>query len=358
MSLDYSKWDKIGDDDDDDGGGGGLASASPKDVAKELQRIQKEGGNDALQQLQDQMAAMKKVALAEKQRLAALEQKHRSSSSSSSAETETPAGKLKGTLHSQAEAMRAQLEKLELEKKKLADQEARVMQLAAAGDGASVLRFMEEQGLDRESIQRMLGGSDQDTQEVVKGHCDRQAPAASDDSFEKPLQVAEALHAVVTGTGPVPVSSGTQKKEQQPKGEEEKEGKEGRRGAPPGAPPQRGKAKKAAGTSAAVQQPEYSQRQVDGGMTIEVVVQLPALSSAKDVQLDVAPWDLRLSATASASAASSSSSSSSPSSSSGMVPTTYLLNFKLAQRVDPDGVKAKWLKKDKALRLRLPVAVL
>ena len=29
--------------------------------------------------------------------------------------------------------------------------------------------------------------------------------------------------------------------------------------------------------------------------------------------------------------------------------------FKLAARVDPDGVKAKWLKKDQALRLRLPL---
>ena len=39
--------------------------------------------------------------------------------------------------------------------------------LAAAGDGESVLRFFESQGMSRDDIQRMMGGNDADTKEVL-----------------------------------------------------------------------------------------------------------------------------------------------------------------------------------------------
>ena len=41
------------------------------------------------------------------------------------------------------------------------------IQLAAAGDGESVMRFFESQGLTPTDIQRMMGGSEADTAEVL-----------------------------------------------------------------------------------------------------------------------------------------------------------------------------------------------
>ena len=174
---------------------------------------------------------------------------------------------VKKTLNAQADVMRNELERLRLEQEKM---DAKQKELASAGDGASILKFFESQGLSREDMQRMMGGNSDDTKAVIEQaqKIDVKLDADKEKQIETTLRVAEEISAVVTGDEET-LKEKTQKidNEKQEKREES--------------------------TIAQIIIPEYVQK-LEKKNELVITVKLPRLSSAQNCLLDVSETQFRL----------------------------------------------------------------
>ena len=141
--VDYSRWDKIIEEEE-------KAEQSQK-LTQDLIKIQQEKP-EAIQKMKEELEAMK---------INALKVKNNQKQSGN-------AGDMKKTFNSQADVMRSELERLKKEQEKMDAKQKELEQLASAGDGASILKFFEAQGLSREDMQRMLGGNNDDSKSVIE----------------------------------------------------------------------------------------------------------------------------------------------------------------------------------------------
>ena len=376
--VDYSKWDNMTFDDDD--AAAPTSTSTPPTLASptastladpfsslDLEAIKRDNP-ERLPEILRQIQEVKSAALAEKER-------HASASvgqGSNRAATAATAGGsgVSSSLSGAADAMRDQLATIRRDQEKLEEQAAHVEQLASAGDIRSVLEYMEAQGMDRGAIQRMLGGSDGDTDAVLTDHVEAQVPSMSGDtqaSMDRQLEVADQVHRAIAGEH-VGVGAGREAggeadgevdaeahdgeaKRRSLDDTESKAGKDdplalGRPSeaftvSPDGASvillPQyqvQVKESKAAGAAAGA-----------AAGLVEVEVALPSLNGIAELELDVSDWFVKVSAPVPADRATPA----------GQV-QRYLIRFKLPRAVRNDEAKAKWLKKRSSLRLRLPLA--
>ena len=172
--VDYSRWDKIIEEEE-------KAEQSQK-LTQDLIKIQQEKP-EAIQKMKEELEAMKINALANNQKQSG------------------NAGDMKKTFNSQADVMRSELERLKKEQEKMDAKQKELEQLASAGDGASILKFFEAQGLSREDMQRMLGGNNDDSKSVIEKaqKANIKLDPEKEKQIEQSLQIAEEVSAIVTG---------------------------------------------------------------------------------------------------------------------------------------------------------------
>ena len=292
--VDYSRWDKIVEDDE-------KQEQSAK-LMSDMLKVQKEKPEE-IEKMKLELERMKIEALKAKQNL------HAGNRNGSKA--------VKKTLNAQADVMRNELERLRLEQEKMDAKEKELERLASAGDGASILKFFESQGLSREDMQRMMGGNSDDTKEVIEKaqKVDVKLAADKEKQIETTLRVAEEISAVVTGDEKT-LKETSQKidNEKQEKYEES--------------------------SIAQIIIPEYLQKIRKKKNELVITVKLPRLSSAQNCLLDVSDTQFRLRAKIESDTD---------------TPEEYLLNFELKQQIDAKSTKAKWIKSDNALKVSLPI---
>ena len=292
--VDYSRWDKIVEDEE-------KQEQSAK-LMSDMLKIQKEKPEE-IEKMKLELERMKSEALKAKQNIRA------NSKSGSKA--------VKKTLNAQADVMRNELERLRLEQEKIDAKQKELERLASAGDGASILKFFESQGLSREDMQRMMGGNSDDTKAVIEQaqKIDVKLDADKEKQIETTLAVAEEISAVVTGDEET-LKEKTQKidNEKQEKREES--------------------------TIAEIIIPEYVQKIRKKKNELVITVKLPRLSSAQNCLLDVSETQFRLRAKIESDTD---------------LREEYLLSFELKQRIDAESTKAKWIKSDNALKVSLPI---
>jgi len=212
--------------------------------------------------------------------------------------------------------------------------------------------------MSRDEIQRMMGGSDADTDAVLATTADS-ALADPDPSLSAAadgvLDVVADLEAALLTNEPLPFAAGSSA---------------GGPLARPEAGPEAGPAAAAAASAVETLLPAFSQR--IAGASVVVVVDLPRLTGAGDASLDIAPRYLKLRGAVpqggapqqpppppqvggapggeSAGEAAGNSSSFSPR-------AEYLLSIELSETVDPAAATAKWSKKKKTLTVTIPIVV-
>ena len=375
--VDYSKWDNMAFDDDDDDATTSSSTSTVSTLAgpatnladpfasldlEAIKRDQPERLPEILRQIQE----VKSAALAEKER-------HAASVGNRAATAATAGGSdASSSLSGAADAMRDQLAAIRRDQEKLEEQSARVEQLASAGDIKSVLEYMEAQGMDRGAIQRLLGGSDGDTDAVLTDHVEAQVPTMSVDTqarMDRQLEVADQVHRAIAGEH-VDAGVGTRREagveadgEVDGEVDAEAHGGEAKRRSLDDA-----EAKVAMNDPLALGRPSEAFTVIPDGASVillpqyqvqvkeskaagaaaglvEVEVALPSLSGIAELELDVSDWFVKVSAPVPADRATPA----------GQV-QRYLIRFKLPRAVRSDEAKAKWLKKRSSLRLRLPLA--
>jgi len=324
--VDYSKWDFIEDEDEElktpsspsrsrapgDGAAGRVDGAGGLDpgLMRQLETLKTEDP-DKLKDLEAELEMMKSRALEQKARASA------GGGGTGVGET----GKVANGIKSQADVLKQSMAALDKKKRDMESQMAQLEQLAAAGDGESVMRFFQSQGLTPEDMQRMMGGSESDTHDVLGQAA---AKNAREGTYEKEsdsaLKFADQLNAAVCGDD-LP-SSPEEGLVDLGKEEEEEEEEEQESVVAPLAPTKQ------------IIIPEHMQQLGKEGVVI-MIVRLPRLESAADVQLDVAPRAFKLRAE---------------------IPgeeSEYALSLELGSTVDPASSRAKWKKKESSLRIEL-----
>uniref|UniRef100_A0A7S2FBP4 PIH1D1/2/3 CS-like domain-containing protein n=1 Tax=Florenciella parvula TaxID=236787 RepID=A0A7S2FBP4_9STRA len=239
------------------------------------------------------------------------------------------AGNVQTGISSQADVLKQSMAALDQKKKDMETQMAQLEQLAAAGDGESVMRFFESQGMTPEDLQRMMGGSDADTHQVLDQTAAKNASEGIDEKgSDSALNFAEQIDAVVRGDD-LPPPPGGQTSESGPGSSEvsvdsddEAEADKAPEGVAPPVPKKQ------------IVIPEHMQQLGKEGVVI-MVVRLPKLESATDVTLDVAPRMFKLRAEIPGEYA------------------EYALSLELGSTIDPGSSKAKWKKKENSLRIEL-----
>ena len=289
--VDYSRWDKIVEDEE-------KQEQSAK-LMSDMLKIQKEKPEE-IEKMKLELERMKSEALKAKQNL------HTNKKNGSKA--------VRKTLNAQADVMRNELERLRLEQEKMDAKQKELERLASAGDGASILKFFESQGLSREDMQRMMGGNSDDTKAVIEKaqKIDVKLDADKEKQIETTLRVAEEISAVVTGD-----EETLKEKTQNINNDKQEES-----------------------SITQIIIPEYVQKIRKKKNELVITVKLPRLSSAQNCLLDVSDTQFRLRAKIESDTESN---------------EEYLLSFELKQRINAESTKAKWIKKDNALKVSLPI---
>jgi hypothetical protein len=155
--VDYSKWNDIDYDSDDDVKPVKPSLAGPgvsPEFAQKLLQMKNDPG--ALENLNKELDEMKMLA-------------ERAKAEQFNARTKgvSPSDTMKENLTKKRTVLEQKLAAMEEEKRKMDEQFNRLNQLASMGDPQSILQFFESQGMDRDSIQKMMGGSDAETNEVL-----------------------------------------------------------------------------------------------------------------------------------------------------------------------------------------------
>ena len=297
--VDYSRWDKIIEEEE-------KAEQSQK-LTNDLLKIQQEKP-EAIQKMREDLEKIKNNALKTKEEQGRLRSK-------------SPSIKdMKKTFNSQADVMRNELERLRREQEKMDEKQRELERLASAGDGASILNFFKQQGLSREDMQRMLGGSNDDSKAVIKKSqkSNVKLDPEKEKQIEKSLQVAEEVSAIVTGDEHII-----------------KEKVEAI-----------GKMKEKEKRVIQIVIPEYIQKIRKKKNEVVITVKLPKLNNAQNCLLDVSESQFRLKAKILNNTGKSDE----------YANEEYLLNFELKQKVIADSTKAKWIKKESSLKVTLPIA--
>ena len=289
--VDYSRWDKIVEDEE-------KQEQSAK-LMSDMLKIQKEKPEE-IEKMKLELERMKSEALKAKQNL------HTNKKNGSKA--------VRKTLNAQADVMRNELERLRLEQEKMDAKQKELERLASAGDGASILKFFESQGLSREDMQRMMGGNSDDTKAVIEKaqKIDVKLDADKEKQIETTLRVAEEISAVVTGD-----EETLKEKTQNINNDKQEES-----------------------SITQIIIPEYVQKIRKKKNELVITVKLPRLSSAQNCLLDVSETQFRLRAKIESDTD---------------LREEYLLSFELKQRIDAESTKAKWIKSDNALKVSLPI---
>jgi hypothetical protein len=225
-------------------------------------------------------------------------------------------------LRTEAKSMKEKLKKLKEKEQEMEEQQRKLDQLMSAGDPASIMKFFESQGMNINDIQKMIGGSDMDTKDVIRKTATQKAKAFSkeeEEEIDNTLKVTSQLEQTFLG------NAGTVEEDlrAQELAKKQKERQE-----------QRAQQKPEKQTII----PEYSQLIPSKGKNkghIVVKIKLGLLHSAGDCQLDISVTQFRL-----------------------FAPTpdgkaNYLLNFSLRCPVNPSATVAKWIKKDSTLKVVL-----
>ena len=289
--VDYSRWDKIVEDEE-------KQEQSAK-LVSDMLKIQKEKPEE-IEKMKLELERMKSEALKAKQNL------HTNKKNGSKA--------VRKTLNAQADVMRNELERLRLEQEKMDAKQKELERLASAGDGASILKFFESQGLSREDMQRMMGGNSDDTKAVIEKaqKVDVKLDEDKEKQIETTLRVAEEISAVVTGD-----EETLKEKTQNINNDKQEES-----------------------SITQIIIPEYVQKIRKKKNELVITVKLPRLSSAQNCLLDVSDTQFRLRAKIESDTESN---------------EEYLLSFELKQRINAESTKAKWIKSDNALKVSLPI---
>ena len=293
IMVDYSRFNKIVLEDE-------LADADTQNLQKLAEIAKKDPAK--LNEIKAGLEKMKQSAIKAKARSVAGTKSHVGRQASS----------VQSVLSAEAKKMQENLAELRQKEKDMEEQQKRLEQLASAGDGASILKFFESQGLSPEEMQKMMGGSQQDTKEVIQTVAAKPVfDVEKEKEINSTLHMAENLNAALGG-------------------------KEVEVAEPP--KPNKIVAKKPEKNFII---PEHTQQIPTQGKNkghIVVQVALPLLTSANDVELDVSPGQFRLR-------------SRTPHDN-----EEYLLNFALLRGVDTSQTVAKWIKKEKSLKVVLCIA--
>ena len=334
MSLNYSKWDNLVDDSDDSDDDDKPAVQRQQQRAQAVDpnlmgRLKELKAEDPrkLDQLNKELELMKQQALRQKQASATAGGGRGGGGGGALPSNGSPGAV--DVLANQSEVLQQQLADIDKKKKDMDENMERLERLAAAGDGESVLRFFESQGMSRDDIQRMMGGSDADSQEVLSATATKAAEKHEDPDLnaraERALQLADEMKVTLSDNDDSATAAG-----------------------PAPAPPR-------VAVGAALSEPlpplvetlvpTYHQK-VAGGSVV-LCVEMPELAKVGDAELDVARRTFKLRGHIHNAAATSDSSSARK--------KEYLLSTELAAAVDPDAVAAKWSKKTKTLTVTCPI---
>ena len=163
-------------------------------------------------------------------------------------------------------------------------------------------------------MQRMMGGNSDDTKAVIEKaqKVDVKLDEDKEKQIETTLRVAEEISAVVTGD-----EETLKEKTQNINNDKQEES-----------------------SITQIIIPEYVQKIRKKKNELVITVKLPRLSSAQNCLLDVSDTQFRLRAKIESDTESS---------------EEYLLSFELKQRINAESTKAKWIKKDNALKVSLPI---
>lgn len=370
--VDYSKWDNLSDSDEDEVKPkfGGLASGGrvPKVDSELTTKLRELKASDPkkLKQLQAELKAMKCKALQQKKtmlgkggtenmqdnqsldeikaqledmKLENLMQKERVQGEGGSAEM----------LSKQSQILEKQLAEIDKKKKAMDANMENLERLAAAGDGESVLRFFESQGMSRDDIQRMMGGNDADTKEVLNSTASKAAEKLEDpqlgEAADRALKLADDMSVALSDENhgpslpPHPMSLHSTVppaplKESIASSETKKEKSASRR------------------IDSIV--PTYSQRVITPksgeSKHVKIVVELPGLNGARDAELDIAVRTFKLKAPI------HNEKDKGEEDDEEQHPLReFLLNLELVEPVDPERCEAKWSKKTQSLAVKIPV---
>mmetsp|Transcript_35181 Transcript_35181/g.45360 ORF Transcript_35181/g.45360 Transcript_35181/m.45360 type:complete len:299 (+) Transcript_35181:40-936(+) len=154
--VDYTKWNTMDYDSDDNDQfqrvppqpSSSPSSALTPELTQKLFEM-KQDSPESLENLDKELEKLKQLAIKEKK------------------EQANPSAQTTKALSSQKKVLLNKLDAMEQEKRHMDNQMKELEQLAAAGDPQSLLNFFEKQGMDRKDIQKMLGGSDHDSKEVL-----------------------------------------------------------------------------------------------------------------------------------------------------------------------------------------------
>ena len=184
----YDKWKNIDSDDEDRVGSLQQRGAANEDqVMRQLLELQKEDPGK-LKELDAQLEAAKKAAKS-------LKEGQRS--------TNDVASDVNRAVNMKKKEMEKTLRQLEEEHNKIFAQQERLEQLMGAGDAASVFKFFEQQGMSREQIQRIIGGSTEDSKDVMAAQIEHQTKATNSGAVEDNLLFTEQLHNAICGNDEV-----------------------------------------------------------------------------------------------------------------------------------------------------------
>ena len=299
--VDYSRWDKIIEEEE--------KAEQSKKLTQDLIKIQQEKP-EAIQKMKEELEAMK---------INALKVKNNQKQSGN-------AGDMKKTFNSQADVMRSELERLKKEQEKMDAKQKELEQLASAGDGASILKFFEAQGLSREDMQRMLGGNNDDSKSVIEKaqKANVKLDPEKEKQIEQSLQIAEEVSAIVTGDDKLVKQKAEEADEKRKAKEKEEQDDRNNK-------------------IVQIIIPEYIQKIRKKKNEVVITVNLPKLNGPQNCLLDVSATTFRLRAEVIGDNDNSNK-------------EEYFLNFELRQKVLADTTKAKWIKKDHSLKVTLPIA--
>jgi vacuolar-type H+-ATPase subunit I/STV1 len=324
--VDYSKWNEIDDDSDDEikAPSSSLSSSSssiPPQLSQKL--FEMKDDPKALDNLDKELETLKQLAIKEKN------------------ETGNASNKTTKALSKQKNVLLNKLDIMEQQKKEMDDQMKELEQLASAGDPQSLLSFFEKQGMDRKDIQKMLGGSDHDSKEVLSNTVE----TVIQDKDVKLTNQAEAALELIDNLEDVLTDKTT-----------------------PSSPSVEYDSNHDNSTKAKAKSiknqinniiPNYYQKIKNDNKdtTVIIVIELPLLLNASEAELDVSSRRFKLKAKPGSSLLSSEEEDKEALDDDEKKDKNiqYILSTELIQVVDPNKVVASWSKKKKTLTISIPI---